>query len=107
MTENEEPRYVELTSAADPVQADLLAIFLDSAGLEFRMTGVRSAPVLAGLTPAAQEPVMFHVPEDQFEHGRELLAEYQLAQAREFVPSEFPPPYEGDEEQGEPGGSEP
>jgi hypothetical protein len=97
MTDNDEPRFVELTSVSDPIQAELLAVFLDSTGLEFRMLGVRSAPVLAGLIPGAQEPVVFQVPEDRLETARELLTEYQLAQAREFVPSEFPPPYEGED----------
>ncbi len=97
MADNDEPRWVELTNVFDPIQAELLAVFLDNSDLEFRMLGMRSAPVLAALIPGAQEPVLFEVPEGLLELGRELLTEYQLVQSREFVPSEFPPPYEEDE----------
>jgi len=107
MADKDETRFMELTRIPDPIQAELLAIFLDNSGLEFRMVGMRSAPVLAALIPGAHEPVIFEVPADQFEHGRELLTEYELAQAREFVPSEFPPPYEGDGTEDEKGSAAP
>lgn len=97
MADNDEPRFVELTTVADPIQAELLAVFLDSNDLEFRMLGIRSAPVLTALNPGAQEPVVFEVPADRLDSAEELLTEYQLMQSREFVPSEFPPPFEGDE----------
>jgi hypothetical protein len=98
--------YVRLASISDPVEAELLAVFLDNHGLEFGMTDRHSAPVLGGLTPQVQRPVSFLVPEDQLEHGRSLLEEYQRLQAREAVPSEFPPPLENDAEHAPEKGSE-
>ncbi|MFO8070342.1 MAG: DUF2007 domain-containing protein [Polyangia bacterium] len=97
MTKEKQPDpgdYVQLASISDPMEAELLAVFLDNHGLEFGMTDRHSAPVLGGLTPQVQRPVSFLVPANRLEQGRSLLEEYERLQAREAVPSEFPPPYE-------------
>lgn len=93
MANEKETRYVELTRVSDPTQAEMLAVFLDNSAVEFRMLGRRSAPVLASMTPAARQPVVFEVAERHLDRARELLAEYQNLQAREVVPSEFPEPH--------------
>lgn len=99
MTSNRdsEEQFVELTRIADPIAADLLAVFLDDCELEYQMLDRSSAPVLASMLPKAQRPVTFRVRLADLVRARQLVAEYQKLQDAELLPSEPPPPPKNDE----------
>jgi len=89
--DDSDDRFVELVKVASSIEADLLAVYLDQAGLEFRMLGKASAPVLASMTPKAQRPVTFAVQLKDLVHARKLVTEYKDLQSAELVPSDPPP----------------
>ena len=89
-------RFVELVKVASSIEADLLAVYLDQCGLEFRMLDHTSAPVLASMLPKAQRPVTFQVPLAELVHARKLVAEYNELQSAELLPSDPPPPADED-----------
>lgn len=89
-----EEQFVELTRIADPIAADLLAVFLDDRELEYQMLGRSSAPVLASMLPQARRPVTFRVRMVDLVRARKMVTEYQELQSAELLPSEPPPPAE-------------
>jgi hypothetical protein len=73
--------FVELVKVASSIEADLLAVYLDQAGLEFQMLDHTSAPVLASMLPKAQRPVTFAVRQKDLERANKLVAEYDELQS--------------------------
>lgn len=96
-----EGRFVELTRVFDPIEADLLAAFLEDGEVEFEMVNRESARVMASLLSPMQNPVIFHVREEDLEQAALLLQEYRSMQAAAPPSSLFPQsadsePAEGD-----------
>ncbi|MDJ0764566.1 MAG: hypothetical protein QNJ97_16430 [Myxococcota bacterium] len=81
---NDKDKLVELTRVADPVEADLLAAFLEADGLEFQMR--RSARTMAPAFPTAQSATIFMVYEADVTRAQALLEEYSRAQAATTPP---------------------
>ncbi|MBN2531008.1 MAG: hypothetical protein JXR76_31770 [Deltaproteobacteria bacterium] len=78
MTEQSE--YVELTRVSDPVQADLLAAFLEDGDVEFQVVNRSGAGFMSQLIPRAANPVLFRILAEDLERGKVLLEEYQSLQ---------------------------
>lgn len=87
-----EDKYVELVQISDPVEADLLAVYLDNTDLEYQVLDRTRAPVLAGMLPKARRPVRFRVLRENLAHAQELIEEYRQLQAASLMPSDAPPP---------------
>jgi hypothetical protein len=88
--------FVELVKIASSIEADLLAVYLDQAGLEFRMLDKTSAPVLASMLPKAHRPVTFVVRLKDLVQARKFVTEYKELQSAELLPSDPPPSPEND-----------
>jgi len=97
----EEERFVELVRIGDPIQADLLAAFLEDGEIDFQCINRTTAGLMAQLMPRAQNPVIFRVREEDLERAEDLLAEYRKMQEAELIPSEIPPPPDDGDEEGE------
>jgi hypothetical protein len=69
---------------------------LDDAELEFAVTDPGSAGIAGAITPASQTQIVFRVAKEDLPYAEELLDEYRRMQAGPLVPSEAPPPPEGD-----------
>ena len=80
MTEQSE--YVELTRVSDPVQADLLAAFLEDGDVEFQVVNRSGAGFMSQLIPRAANPVVFRILTDDLERGKLLLKEYEGLQSQ-------------------------
>lgn len=93
---NGSDEFVELVKVSSSIDADLLAVYLDQAGLEFRMLDHTSAPVLASMLPKAQRPVTFTVRLGDLVAARKLVADYDELQSAELLPSDPPPPSDED-----------
>ena len=93
-TDNE--NFVELCRVNDPIEAELLAAFLDDADLEFAMTDPGGAGIVGAITPQTQTQIVFRVAEEDTPYANELLDEYRRMQAGPLLPSEAPPPPEGE-----------
>ncbi|MBN2714813.1 MAG: hypothetical protein JXX14_03095 [Deltaproteobacteria bacterium] len=78
MTERSE--YVELTRVSDPVQADLLAAFLEDGDVEFQVVNRSGAGFMSQLIPRSANPVLFRILATDFERGKVLLEEYNTLQ---------------------------
>ena len=89
-----EYEYTELVRIGDPIQADLLAAFLEDGDLHFQIINRHSAGFMANLVPREANPVIFKVLEPDMEQGNTLLLEYRKLQNAELIPSEIPPPPE-------------
>ena len=83
MTEQSE--YVELTRVSDPVQADLLAAFLEDGDVEFQVVNRSGAGFMSQLIPRAANPVVFRILTEDFERGKTLLEEYNSLQQKPSV----------------------
>jgi len=94
--DNDNDTFVELVRVASPIDADLLAVYLDQCELDFQMLDRASAPVLASMLPKAQRPVTFRVRLADLVRARELVAEYDKLQSVELLPSDPPPSTEED-----------
>lgn len=79
-------KLVELTRIYDPVAADLFAAFLEDGDIEFQMR--RSARSMASVMPSSETPTVFMVYEEDFESAKELLEDYQNAQASSLPPDD-------------------
>jgi len=88
--------FVELCRVNDPVSADLLAAFLDDADLEFAVTDPGSAGIAGAMTPATQTQIIFRVAEEDMPYAEELMDEYRRMQAGPLLPSDAPPPPDGE-----------
>jgi hypothetical protein len=84
--------FVELVRVADPVDADLLALFLDDSELEYQMLDRGSAPIQASMLPRAQRPVTFRVRRSALDHARALLDEYVRLQGATPTPDDTSSP---------------
>lgn len=88
-----EQEYAELVRIGDPVEADLLAAFLEDGEIEFQVVNRSGAGFMSQLMPRAQNPVVFRVLEEHLEIGKMLLEEYRTMQhsavpADDEVPTE-------------------
>jgi hypothetical protein len=84
----EDTNFIELVRIGDPVQAALLAAFLEDGGIEFHRTAIG---MMDPLFPRAARPVIFSVPAEFEERGRELLNEYRrLIDEGKVLPAEDP-----------------
>ena len=54
----EQSEYVELVRISDPVQADLLAAFLEDGDIEFQVVNRSGAGFMSQLIPRAANPVL-------------------------------------------------
>lgn len=88
--------FVELVRMNDPVSAELLTAFLDDADLEYIVTDPGSAGIMGAITPQTQTQIIFRVAEEDLPYAEELLDEYRRMQAGPLVPSEAPPPPDGE-----------
>lgn len=84
--EKSDSNLVELTRVYDPIEADLLAAFLEDGDIEFHMR--RSARTMASLMPSSETPVKFMVYEQDLEQAKSLLEEYSAAQNASVPPDE-------------------
>jgi hypothetical protein len=82
----EEDKLVELTRIVDPVEADLVAAFLEDDELEFQMR--RNARTMASIMPASEVPTVFMVYEADLERAKDLLEEYRKVQAASLPPDD-------------------
>lgn len=92
----DEDKLVELTRVTDPVEADLLAAFLEDGELEFQMR--RSARTMAPIMPASEVATVFMVYEQDLESAKDLLEEYREVQAASIPPDDAIDPGPAEEE---------
>ena len=78
MNESQE-RFKELARVGDPLEADLLAAFLEDGDVTFKL--IKTAQTMASLMPASQTPIVFHVLEEDLPRARELLQAYREQQS--------------------------
>jgi hypothetical protein len=93
----EQSEYVELVRISDPVQADLLAAFLEDGDIEFQVVNRSGAGFMSQLIPRSANPVLFRILVDDLERGKVLLSEYQMLQQKPSSPDD------ADEEEDEEG----
>lgn len=92
MTEQlDNSEYVELTRISDPVQADLLAAFLEDGDVEFQVVNRSGAGFMSQLIPRSANPVVFRILRDDLERGRVLLEEYNSLQSQPAPPDDPEP----------------
>jgi hypothetical protein len=84
----EQSEYVELVRISDPVQADLLAAFLEDGDIEFQVVNRSGAGFMSQLIPRAANPVLFRILAKDLERGKVLLSEYQMLQQKPSSPDE-------------------
>ena len=70
--------YEELVRIADPIEADLLAAFLEDGEITFKL--VKSAQTMASLMPSSQAPIVFYALKDDIPRAQELLEAYRDSQ---------------------------
>jgi hypothetical protein len=84
----EQSEYVELVRISDPVQADLLAAFLEDGDIEFQVVNRSGAGFMSQLIPRAANPVLFRILAKDLDRGKVLLSEYQMLQQKPSSPNE-------------------
>ncbi len=84
----EQSEYVELVRISDPVQADLLAAFLEDGDIEFQVVNRSGAGFMSQLIPRAANPVLFRILAKDLDRGKVLLSEYQMLQQKPSSPDE-------------------
>ena len=89
MTEQlDNSEYVELTRISDPVQADLLAAFLEDGDVEFQVVNRSGAGFMSQLIPRSANPVVFRILRDDLDRGKVLLDEYTTLQGQPTPPDD-------------------
>ena len=77
-------KFKELVRIGDPIEADLLAAFLEDGEITFKL--IKTAQTMASLMPATQTPIVFQVLEDDLPRAQELLEEYREQQRASMPP---------------------
>jgi hypothetical protein len=99
----EQSEYVELVRISDPVQADLLAAFLEDGDIEFQVVNRSGAGFMSQLIPRAANPVLFRILAKDLDRGKVLLSEYQMLQQKPSSPNEDDDDDSGEEGMGDSG----
>ena len=80
-----EEHMVELTRVTDPIEADLLAAFLDNNSVEFQMS--KSAQTMSTMVPSGS-PIVFMVFEEHLGVAKEAVDEYIRIQKASIPPDD-------------------
>lgn len=80
MTDDAE-KYDELIRIGNPIEADLLAAFLEDGEITFKL--VKSAQTMAPILPSSQAPIVFYVLKEDIPRANELIEAYREAQNAE------------------------
>ena len=72
--------FKELIRIGDPIEADLLAAFLEDGDITFKL--IKSAQTMAPILPSAEAPIVFQVLKEDFPRAEELLEAYKASQSQ-------------------------